>query len=126
MNTQFARKIRTCTLPELIADASRLCQILLVRRQDLWIRQAVIEACAGECKALESEQNLDARNQFLTENWKDLSEIHEDYGRKTVEAGLEPRQDEETAWEYLRSLPHPPDEKLPDPTSIRNDPDFRG
>ena len=125
MNTQFARKIRTCTLPELIADAARLCQILLTRRQDLWVRQAVIEACAGECKALEGEQNLDVRNQFLTENWKDLSEIHEDYGRKTVEAGLEPRQDEELAWEYLRSLPHPPDDKLPDPTSIRNDPDFQ-
>jgi hypothetical protein len=124
MNTQFARKIRTCTLHELMVDAARLCEVSKTRRNDLWIRQAVIEASAGECKALEGEKNLDARNQFLTENWKDLCEIHEHYRQKADDAGLEPRQDEDMAWEFLRSLPHPQIEPPP-PTSIRNDPDFQ-
>ena len=124
MNMQFARKIRTCTLHELMVDAARLCDATKTRRNDLWVRQAVIEASAGECKALEGEKNLDARNQFLTENWKDLCEIHEQYRQRIDDARLEPRQDEEMAWDYLRSLPHPQIEPPPS-TSIRTDADFQ-
>ena len=123
MNTQFARNIRTCTLNELITDAGRLCDVTKTRRNDLWIRQAVIEACAWRVQGPGSRESADTLNTFIGENWKDLCEIHADYRRRVEETGRDPRQDEELAWDYLCSL-HP-DRELPRDNSIRNDPDFQ-
>jgi hypothetical protein len=122
MGTQFARKIQTCTLPDLAAEAAQLCQILLIRRQELWIRRAIIEACAGECKALDNEKDSEARERFIKENWSDLCEIHKEYLRKAA-VGRGAHQDDEVAWKYLSEFA--PKRGRPSPESIRDDPDFQ-
>jgi len=122
VNANVARKIRTSALADLLKDANRVFVATGVRRNDLWIRQGFIEASAAECRAFDLENDQEARDQFIADNWPDLSAIHNDYLAKARSVRFDPRPDEQLAWDYLSSLSEKPEPTEP---GIRNSPDFR-
>lgn len=101
MFTQFPRKMLTCDLSALLADAGRLSAALNAKRNDLWVRQGVVEAFAGQYRALQNQGDTEGREQLVTSYGQQLRTVHEEYLAKADEVGVPVRNEELDAWDSL-------------------------
>jgi hypothetical protein len=122
VTANIGRKIRTSSFSELLNDASRLFGVVGIKQNDLWVRQMIVEAAAAECRALEADGDRESVTQFMAENWRDVSAIHDEYLAKAKAAHFEPRAEEQLAHDYLANLAGPPKRVEP---GIRNSEDFQ-
>ena len=122
-SAQVARKIRTSSLDELLRDIQRLLSSAAVKQNDLWIRESLLEAAAAECKALEIEGDIATRGEFVAETWTDVQKIHSSYISKAKASRFEPREEEQAAFDYLKSFAGVPISRQE--PGIRSSEDFR-
>jgi len=100
IKVQISDKLQTSDLQTLLEDAEALCRTIKTQHQIHLIQEGIIQAAAGLCHSMESEED---REQFLKEYGESLQELHVRFSKGTAKARHALNVEEEDAWTSLVS-----------------------